>query len=56
MLMWMIAKANLVSTMPLVKMETAHLLVNVPLDGLENFVIQVNAHEILSPPSVGHIL
>ena len=54
MWMLMIAKAILVSMMLLVKMETAHLLVNVPLDGLGNFVIQVNAYEILLPLSVGY--
>ena len=44
--MWMSAKANHVKMMQLAKMESICFPVNVPLDGLEPFVNQVNAKRI----------
>ena len=49
---WMIAKANHVSTMQLVTMKSTHLPVNVPLDGLGNYVIQVNANKKYNLPNI----
>ena len=44
--MWMSAKVNRVKMMLLVKMESTRFPVNVPLEGQEYFVNQVNAKRI----------
>ena len=48
--MWMTVKTTNVKMMQHATMESMHLAVNVPLDGLENFVIQVTKFRNIKNP------